>query len=78
MSIVLGYDEFPGAQSALQTAIELAVRFGEPLVLVPSRPVAVLSQLPARPTKTGLPAGRSRVIVTPRVQGPGPAQEAPT
>lgn len=34
MSIVLGYDESPGARRALVTAVELAARFGEPLVLV--------------------------------------------
>lgn len=34
MSIVLGYDESPGARRALLTAIDLAGRFGEPLVLV--------------------------------------------
>lgn len=34
MSIVLGYDESPGARRALQTAIELAKQFDEPLVLV--------------------------------------------
>lgn len=34
MSIVLGYDESPGARSALTTAIELAKRFDETLVLV--------------------------------------------
>ncbi len=34
MSIVLGYDESPGARQALRTAIELAKRFDEVLVLV--------------------------------------------
>ncbi|MBA3277682.1 MAG: universal stress protein [Geodermatophilaceae bacterium] len=34
MSIVLGYDESPGARQALTTAIELARRFDEVLVLV--------------------------------------------
>ncbi len=34
MSIVLGYDESPGAERALVTAIELAAQLGEPLVLV--------------------------------------------
>lgn len=34
MSIVLGYDESPGAKQALRTAIELAKRFDEELVLV--------------------------------------------
>ena len=34
MSIVLGYDESPGARAALTTAIELAQRFDRPLVLV--------------------------------------------
>lgn len=34
MSIVLGYDESPGARQALRTAIELARRFDEVLVLV--------------------------------------------
>lgn len=34
MSIVLGYDESPGARQALTTAIELAGRFDEDLVLV--------------------------------------------
>jgi len=34
MSIVLGYDESPGARRALATAIELARRFDEVLVLV--------------------------------------------
>ena len=34
MSVVLGYDESPGAEAALATAIEVAQRFGEELVLV--------------------------------------------
>ncbi|MFE9022589.1 universal stress protein [Streptomyces sp. NPDC007808] len=34
MSIVLGYDESPGAVRALQVAIEVSAAFGEPLVLV--------------------------------------------
>ncbi|MGW5636079.1 universal stress protein [Streptomyces sp. NPDC003832] len=34
MSVVLGYDESPGAVRALQVAIEVAAAFGEPLVLV--------------------------------------------
>jgi nucleotide-binding universal stress UspA family protein len=34
MSIVLGYDESPGARHALETAINLATKFDEPLVLV--------------------------------------------
>ncbi|MGY1710816.1 universal stress protein [Geodermatophilus sp. SYSU D00758] len=34
MSIVLGYDESPGARRALDLAIDLAGRLGEPLVLV--------------------------------------------
>ncbi|MCF2532406.1 universal stress protein [Yinghuangia soli] len=34
MSVVLGYDESPGAAQALRVAIEVAVAFGEPLVLV--------------------------------------------
>ncbi|MBA2389672.1 MAG: universal stress protein [Geodermatophilaceae bacterium] len=34
MSIVLGYDESPGARQALRTAIALAKRFDETLVLV--------------------------------------------
>lgn len=34
MSIVLGYDESPGAARALRVAIEVAAAFGEPLVLV--------------------------------------------
>ena len=34
MSIVLGYDESPGARQELRTAIELAKRFDEVLVLV--------------------------------------------
>ncbi|GGX80139.1 universal stress protein [Streptomyces fructofermentans] len=34
MSIVLGYDESPGARRALSVAIEVAASFGEPLVLV--------------------------------------------
>ncbi|MFY0406956.1 universal stress protein [Solicola sp. PLA-1-18] len=34
MSIVLGYDESPGASRALVTAIDLARTFAEPLVLV--------------------------------------------
>jgi len=34
VSIVLGYDESPGARRALTTAIELASRFDETLVLV--------------------------------------------
>ncbi|MBM7442893.1 universal stress protein [Streptomyces sp. HB132] len=34
MSVVLGYDESPGAARALRTAIEVAAAYGEPLVLV--------------------------------------------
>jgi nucleotide-binding universal stress UspA family protein len=34
VSIVLGYDESPGSRPALATAISLAQRFEEPLVLV--------------------------------------------
>lgn len=34
MTVVLGYDESPGAASALRTAIEVARRWVEPLVLV--------------------------------------------
>ena len=34
MAVVLGYDESPGADAALDTAIEVARRFGEDLVLV--------------------------------------------
>jgi len=34
MTVVLGYDESPGADAALATAIEVAQRFGEELVLV--------------------------------------------
>ena len=34
MSIVLGYDESPGAKRALQVAVDLAARYAEPLVLV--------------------------------------------
>jgi nucleotide-binding universal stress UspA family protein len=34
MSVVVGYDESPGAQVALETAIEVAAKWGEPLILV--------------------------------------------
>ncbi len=34
MTIVLGYDESPGARAALATAIDVASRFGEQLVIV--------------------------------------------
>ena len=34
MTVVLGYDESPGADTALHVAIDVAVRFGEPLVVV--------------------------------------------
>ena len=34
MSIVLGYDESPGARHALTVAIDVARRYAEPLVLV--------------------------------------------
>lgn len=34
MSVVLGYDESPGAARALRIAIEVATAYGEPLVLV--------------------------------------------
>jgi len=34
MSVVLGYDESPGADRALDTAITVATRLDEPLVLV--------------------------------------------
>ena len=34
MTFVFGYDETPGAERALEVAIELAARFAEPLILV--------------------------------------------
>jgi len=34
MSVVLGYDESPGAVRALRVALEVSAAFGEPLVLV--------------------------------------------
>ena len=34
MTVVLGYDESPGAAAALRTAIEVSRRWSEPLVLV--------------------------------------------
>ncbi len=34
MTFVVGYDESPGANNALDAAIELAARFSEPIVLV--------------------------------------------
>ena len=34
MSVLLGYDESPGADRALDTAITVATRLAEPLVLV--------------------------------------------
>ena len=34
MTFVVGYDESPGANNALEVAIELAARFGEPNILV--------------------------------------------
>ncbi|MFI6376187.1 universal stress protein [Streptomyces sp. NPDC050546] len=34
MSVVLGYDESPGALRALRVAIEVAAAYGEPLVIV--------------------------------------------
>ena len=34
MTVVLGYDESPGSEAALQVAIDVAKRFGEPLRLV--------------------------------------------
>jgi len=34
MTVVLGYDESPGADQALRVAIDVASRFGEPLILV--------------------------------------------
>ncbi|MFJ8629723.1 universal stress protein [Streptomyces sp. NPDC093568] len=34
MSVVVGYDESPGAVRALHVAIEVSAAFGEPLVLV--------------------------------------------
>lgn len=34
MSIVLGYDESPGARAALQVALDVADRYVEPLVIV--------------------------------------------
>ncbi|MFC9132784.1 universal stress protein [Streptomyces sp. NPDC057099] len=34
MSVVLGYDESPGARRALRVAIEVAAAYGEPLVIV--------------------------------------------
>jgi nucleotide-binding universal stress UspA family protein len=34
MAVVVGYDESPGADVALATAIQVASRWGEPLILV--------------------------------------------
>ncbi|MBS2938304.1 universal stress protein [Nocardioides sp. J2M5] len=34
MTVLLGYDESPGADAALEVAIQVATRFGEDLVLV--------------------------------------------
>ena len=34
MTVVLGYDESPGAEQALKVAVDMASRFGEPLRLV--------------------------------------------
>lgn len=34
MAVVLGYDESPGSDAALETAIAVASRFGEELILV--------------------------------------------
>lgn len=34
MTVVLGYDDSPGAQAALEVAVEVAIRWGEPLRLV--------------------------------------------
>ena len=34
MTVVLGYDESPGAEQALKVALDVATRFGEPLRLV--------------------------------------------
>ena len=34
MTVVLGYDESPGAEQALRVAVDVAKRFGEPLRLV--------------------------------------------
>ncbi len=34
MTLVLGYDESPGAEQALRVAVDVAVRLGEPLILV--------------------------------------------
>lgn len=34
MAVVVGYDESPGAEVALDTAIRVAARWGEPLVIV--------------------------------------------
>lgn len=34
MTVILGYDDSPGAEAALRVAIDVATRFGEPLLLV--------------------------------------------
>jgi nucleotide-binding universal stress UspA family protein len=34
MTVVLGYDESPGAQQALKVAVEVALRWGEPMRIV--------------------------------------------
>ena len=34
MAVVLGYDESPGSEAALDAAIQVAQRYGEELVLV--------------------------------------------
>ena len=34
MTVVLGYDESPGADGALRVALDVAARFDEPIVVV--------------------------------------------
>lgn len=34
MTVILGYDDSPGAEAALHVAIDVATKFGEPLLLV--------------------------------------------
>lgn len=58
MSVVLGYDESPGAERALRVALEVATAFGEPLVLVygAAAPGAAERGVPRPPR--GRPPGR--------------------
>ena len=73
MSVVLGFDESPGALRALRVAIEMSAAFGEPLVLVHAVRVAeeagvrttveLIDEKPAQALMDAAARHEARVIV---------------